>query len=58
MEVIFVIQSAVVQVLGFGLGLGLLLNVCGIGYHFSRADGLIIKPISEFRQENAERISA
>jgi len=50
-NVVFVVQSAFFQFLGFLLFVGLLLNISGYGYNFSRAEGLIIKPLSEFREE-------
>lgn len=49
--VIFDVQRVFFDVLAGLLALGLVLNVCGIGYDFSREEGLVIKPLTEFRQD-------
>ena len=54
LDVVFVIQSAFFQILGGGLALGLVLNLCGFGYAFTD-EGLIVKPLAEFRQAAADR---
>lgn len=54
MDAIFVVQSVITQGLGALLGLGLLLNICGIGYTITK-DGVVIRPLSEMRQDVADR---
>ena len=56
-EVLFLAYTAVVQVAGAVLGLGLLLNLCGFGYNFVGADaGFVqIRTLAEIRGENAEK---
>lgn len=54
-DVIFIVQSFVIQGLGYALGVGLVLNLCGIGYRFNAQEGLVIKPLSEMRDEISDR---
>ena len=53
--VIFEVQNVFFNILTGLLAVGLLLNVCGIGYDFTRQEGLVIKPLAEFRQDASDR---
>ena len=52
---LFEVQEVFFQFLGAALALGLIVNLCGFGYEFNRQDGLVVKPLTEFRQENRDR---
>jgi hypothetical protein len=54
-DVLFVIQSVIVQFLGVAFAAGLVLNLCGIGYSVTSTEGLVIKPLTEMRAENREK---
>ena len=53
-EVIFEVQRVFFDVLAGLLAVGLVLNVCGIGYDITPDGGFVVKPISEFRRDAAD----
>ena len=51
---LFLVQTVVIQAAGAAFALGLLLNLSGFGYRLE-SNGLVVKPLAEMQQENADQ---